>query len=625
MKIGRVKINNFRSIRDTEFTLSKGVTAIAGGNESGKSNSLLAIHKFLNQEKLSPADKYQLSTELPLIEIEFNSFTPEEIEVISEMFDQTVSNIILARHGDSYVIVSPILPEPEQEDVSESAEHKVTPESKPDEAAQDEESVPPTIIETVTKPTPEEMLNKVLSLIPSSEFIKSVESLIIGENIPIADLYPTEEEKKKISTDRNAQLETVRTMLELGGITEDIVRHPNTNLRVQALQEGAAKIAKRLRDSWNQEDVKMRIFADQDKLVIQFRDGMNIAEESKEDDSQWIWTLPEDRSTGFRWYVTFYVRFLSQLEKSENIIFLIDDAGAPLNKRAQEDLLKEFSKLASPDTNNQIIYVTHSKYMVEWDVRNDIRLAIKERGSGTKIQQFWWSSYSTEELPSPLSELGLTWSDDFLKSDNLIVEGYGDAYLLNRLSRVIASENKQFSLDGFKTLPAGGAPKVIELAILCKAHNRKALLLFDSDEIGLKKNREAQYLVESKKLSSYDLKTIVGDDSKHPIFTIEDLLPKNCYINAFNQAGAKHFGERWETIQQLRNIDKRGIVEAAKARLISIGFNKDEVTTFVRTFKYDFIRDCIDSMTLQDYAEHQLEIVNTFFASLGLKLQELIT
>lgn len=614
MKIGSVKIENFRSISSTEFSLSECVTAIAGGNESGKSNTLLAIHKFLSGIPFSLSDKYQLNGSTPKIEIKFSCFTQEDKERLSGIFNTEITELTILRDGEEYTLLSPDIDSKTTSQVDE-AEVGAT-----ENLTQDNEGEI-----AIPEKSSKEIVESVRKILPKSEMIRSVESLIIGENILINELFPSDEVKATLSQDKVEKLDTVRALFEIGQITESDIKNPNLNERTLRLNDGAARIGKLLRSTWHQEDVKLRIIADQTSIVIHFRDGKNIPSGRKsKDDSFWIWTLPEDRSTGFRWYVTFYVRFLSRMNSSDNLIFLIDDVGSTLNKTAQEDLLSEFNKLTGKDTTKQIVYVTHSKYMVDWDSRRSIRLAIKEKGEGTKINELWWESYSRNELPSPLDELGVNWSDDILKHDNLIVEGHTDTYILHNLALLIDEDSAGSVFAGFKVISAGNAQKQIPLAHLCNVHDRKAMLLFDSDQAGKANCSKAASQFSSKKtIKATHLNELIGENPLYNIVTIEDLLPVDLFLTSLNIVGLREQGENWENIKKVYKVDEKGIVLAVKDRLIRNGIEEKEAKMFLRNFKYEIIIDLFKNLKKESYPASQLQVVETFLAKMRLFLEDI--
>ena len=96
----------------------------------------------------------------------------------------------------------------------------------------------------------------------------------------------------------------------------------------------------------------------------------------------------DERSTGFIWFFSFLVWF-SQLDKTygKNLIILLDEPGLSLHGRAQENLLKFIKEKLS--SNHQVIYTTHSPFMVDIENLSGIRtvqdLSTGEKTIGTKV------------------------------------------------------------------------------------------------------------------------------------------------------------------------------------------------------------------------------------------------
>lgn len=84
-------------------------------------------------------------------------------------------------------------------------------------------------------------------------------------------------------------------------------------------------------------------------------------------------TLPlSERSAGFVWFFSFLAQF-KQLKKTEsNAIILLDEPGLTLHGKAQGDLLRYIVERLLPD--HQVIFTTHSPFMVPMDRLNDVRI-----------------------------------------------------------------------------------------------------------------------------------------------------------------------------------------------------------------------------------------------------------
>ena len=94
---------------------------------------------------------------------------------------------------------------------------------------------------------------------------------------------------------------------------------------------------------------------------------------------------PEIRSKGKQWHLAFDVRVTARSKEDVDNIILIDEPGLFLHATAQRDILR---KLESSAADAQVIFATHSPYLLEADKLDRIRLisaglSARERRSRT--------------------------------------------------------------------------------------------------------------------------------------------------------------------------------------------------------------------------------------------------
>ena len=73
--------------------------------------------------------------------------------------------------------------------------------------------------------------------------------------------------------------------------------------------------------------------------------------------------LLSERSNGLRWYLNTFIDAKAHDLKKNNVVYLFDEPGISLHVNAQQELIHLFSHLC--DNDNQIIYTTHSPYMLD--------------------------------------------------------------------------------------------------------------------------------------------------------------------------------------------------------------------------------------------------------------------
>lgn len=89
----------------------------------------------------------------------------------------------------------------------------------------------------------------------------------------------------------------------------------------------------------------------------------------------------DERSRGFQWFFSFYVTFFADTKGAGDAILLLDEPGLHLHARSQADLLAHFEQ----DFANQIIYTTHSPFMVPVHRPDAVRTASMSEAAGTTV------------------------------------------------------------------------------------------------------------------------------------------------------------------------------------------------------------------------------------------------
>ncbi|MGL5826211.1 MAG: AAA family ATPase, partial [Nocardioides sp.] len=145
-----------------------------------------------------------------------------------------------------------------------------------------------------------------------------------------------------------------------------------SNAELEAI---SSLLTKRVKEHWRQNDhLKLRVSLEPEKYTDPSTGQVNVrrwlqfrVEDERHDFSNRL----DRRSTGFQWFISFLAAFL-EFEQDKNLILLLDEPGLSLHARAQLDLLAAIeTKLA---TSRQVIYSTHSPFMVESSSLNHARI-----------------------------------------------------------------------------------------------------------------------------------------------------------------------------------------------------------------------------------------------------------
>ncbi|EJR78564.1 AAA family ATPase [Bacillus cereus] len=229
--------------------------------------------------------------------------------------------------------------------------------------------------------------------------------------------------------------------------------------------------------------------------------------------------MPSQRSKGFQWFLSFFFA-LNTVQKSGDII-LLDEPGPYLHPKAQADILKALEVLAQSD---QIIFTTHSPYLINPDNLERVRLVTRDAQNNTVIEnQIHASSVADQEVYTPImTAIGLDLSKSFgtFGEHNVIVEGISDYYYLESMKKCI-NNNEESEILRF--IPSIGASQIDKLASLLIGWGVDFKVLLDNDNAGNNEKKE----LEQKLFLSEEQMVFVSDI---PGFAIEDLFSKEDFL-----------------------------------------------------------------------------------------------
>lgn len=190
-----------------------------------------------------------------------------------------------------------------------------------------------------------------------------------------------------------------------------------------------------------------------------------------------------ERSEGLKWYLNLYIDILSNNLIDKNLLFLIDEPGIQLHVDAQKRVLELFEEFASE--KNQVIYTTHSPFMINEDRIDQIRVMQKNKLGHSEIITSVLAGVipgdSKSESLSPLiNALGMKLYQNIGMTNigvNIITEGHSDAIYLSTMA-------KKLKIDGMKFIPSKGASQIIHLVSILWGWGFPYKILLDSDEAG---------------------------------------------------------------------------------------------------------------------------------------------
>ena len=242
-------------------------------------------------------------------------------------------------------------------------------------------------------------------------------------------------------------------------------------------------------------------------------------------------SLPlENRSKGFNWFFSFLVWFMKIQEKRDTTyILLLDEPGLNLHSKAQNDLLKFIFDLSN---DYQIIYTTHSPFMIETDKLNKVR-TVFEKKDGTTI-----SDSVQEKDPNTLFPLQAALGYDlaqnlFVSKKNLLVEGISDLTYLSIISTILEAHGREGLNSEVMIVPVGGADKVATFISLLRGNKLELVCLLDTftDQSARSRlnNMVAKQIIKENNILFYH--DVIQSDHAD----IEDLFLKSDYVDLYNK------------------------------------------------------------------------------------------
>jgi energy-coupling factor transporter ATP-binding protein EcfA2 len=332
--------------------------------------------------------------------------------------------------------------------------------------------------------------------------------------------------------------ETAQGLLELAGTTlQELISDEGYETGKAKLEAIGLNITQKVFEFWKQNrdlDVEFDLKSDA-REVAPYNNGVNLY--IRINSRRHGVTVPFDqRSKGFIWFFSFLVWFdavQSRADTDKALILLLDEPGLNLHALAQADFLAYIRDLSQ---QHQIIFTTHSPFMVDSTRLEDVRVVEDRVNEGTKITDDL--AGSSDESVFPLqAALGYSIAQNlFIGKRNLLVEGPADLILLQHMGALLEAAGKQGLGDAI-LVPVGGLDKLATFVALLGSNKLKIVVLHDRAGVPHQKLEDLirQKLIERKRVLDFSMFL----DPVSAEADIEDLLPADAYIAAFNQVYLK--------------------------------------------------------------------------------------
>lgn len=594
----KIYIENFLSlVNEQELKISNRITTLIGGNAAGKTSILKAISK-LNGESIDTKEKnINHKNDETKIFAKFRIRVSEQKEINSIYHDEDDNrfilypasedifyNLYLKENGElEYSLCNQneeeidlielsiptiinyfddLLKEIENDEVKikiiDKISNKNTISKVLDELTEEEKNMITDNIKNMLSKLSKEITDLSNTLIPNYKFIymNSFKDVLV-DKILIDDI------------DKN---KTVLNFLDIAGIKkEEIINAVNSddrqqirtieNKTVSVVTQHFKKIFSQVKDD---EYFKISMTIDNKNRSLDFWIQNKITGEA---------VLPfSAESEGMQWYLSMYLRlyeYFNNIEENTKYILLLDEPNIYLHAEAQYDLLNNVFKQKLRDV--QIIYSTHSPYMI--DAEDLYSLRIVDKDDETKIFNMTIDYLKfkrknekigdVDVLSPALIATGINISNQLTISPSdkiIVVEGPHDYYMLSAMKEILKIDD-----NDIKIIPCHGVTKVPFMCSYLYGLGYNIVALLDNDTDGRKTMKELSFENEDLDFIKVLLYSKKDNDSNNCI--LEDLFSE---------------GDRIKYMPQKSTVNYRTIYDSRS----NIKFDSETKSNFKNIFKF---------------------------------------
>lgn len=530
MKLNRIEIKNFRSIKDETIYFDKNALILLGKNEVGKSNILKAIAAVFGEYVVSSQDKRKRI----------------DNEIISEYFVKAIfdidTNSIQKFFKQNFNIESP------EQNIREEYLHLLLHNNTIQIQIQlkiGNNEIPEIIYDKEVEDFFISLLSQDVFMhfdndVNQSEFVnKYVEAYfysnqynciywqyngdnILPDGVRIADFTNRPHEFKA--------LENIFQLCNRGDIRQEFQNAIELDGDYHGmLEQISIQTTQTFREIWKD-------FAD---TSMELKDSGEYIRIKISNKAKYTF---EDRSDGFKKYMSILLMLSTKYRSknlSNNSIILIDEPDQSLYPTSARYLRDELLRIS--DTA-YVVYSTHSQYMIDSDCIDRHLIVLKNDDVTTVNKVDENSPFNDDEL---LRRAIGTSIFECLKSKNIVFEGWLDKQLFTKYCEFNKKE-KEFKKYGITYMKGiSGIETIIPILILA---NKEFIVVADSDETSNNKRSDFEKSYEEYKSNWLAYSDIIPTTS-----TMEDFLELDYLKVQLAEFGHQTYHDNKTAIQ---NIDK---------------------------------------------------------------------
>ena len=488
------QIKNYKSFIDSgKCSVQNGVTIFAGQNESGKTNILKALAKINDKTPTFTEEEYSFGrSETPEIVYDFE-LSETDIEEVKLLF-----------------------PKVELENVLQVIVQNNTRNIDFTYSIELEEGVPTPNVEAQLTQHFEKKLPKFITY---QTLVDELPDKFTAQDVTKT---PIKRLSKYLDTDFTT-IFSARTQQQQKNQTRSLSR----------------VISDDFAEKYKQKSVQLEFDINNSTMSIYIQD-----KKSGTDDYGYSFYISQ-RSMGLRWYLNFYIALKGEELKPGDII-LVDEPGMYLHPKAQQEMRQI---LNAESENNQIIYTTHSPYLIDADNVSQIRLVEKIGGNGedgynefSQIKERIHHSANVDTLKPIVDAIGYSVGSELNLSRKkiLICEGVSDYYYVKALE-ILFKQKLECGLTH-----ANGSSNIGKITSLFLGIGTEEIFaLVDSDSAGIKERNKL--IKEGVYCENNVLTTHTAENEDR---AIEDIFNREWYLKNILEYSDTEIGKANEVVSK---------------------------------------------------------------------------
>ena len=589
MEVTEVRVRNYKSIIDSGWvSIESGITTLLGKNESGKTSFLQGIRYFgedrkIDRKEIHDGAETTSENKFPIVslKIELNNRDAESIS--SSDFDlEAGDELITTKYSNGTREIATLQGKEVKQLISPEEETKLLVERffqefnnlRSNHGGNFRNHYDNKIKSTANKirngniSDPEELLNRLNQLIDGvdgapeqhkditiqkSKWLDDLTDIrnklenTIEHGVPPYPIpnivyhgeFDTISDSINKSSIESEDHRTFRNLLEIVDLEYEDFENRDIHERNKLLDDAGGTIRGQVNSLWEQKEVDVDIRYADDTFTVGIKDeSLNTSDSNNTVKKRVNRKLkrPSERSKGFQWFFSFYVNLMAETENGNqsNQLILLDDPAVFLHPEGKKNWLSAIEKLSD---SAQIIYSSHSPFLIRKEYPNRIRVVEDREDEGTIVTEDYHTS--DEMTLEPLrNALGIGLGDSpFVSKRKILVEGISDYEILIGVAHYFQNyiENDILNWSEITVMPTNGGNNMTRAAKWVASEDFSYVLLLDNDQKGKEVSEEIER--NHQEIQSERIVFLSKDDNQRDFnIEVEDMFSPEFYIDCLNSA-----------------------------------------------------------------------------------------